>query len=531
MTFTSFPFLLFVAAVVLVYYLVPGRFQWCVLLLASLVFYWVNSRWLLLVLLAAAALTYGAGRAIYTVNDAGRRSLKEQGAALSREEKKLCKERTKKKAKRILLLGVLLDLGMLLFLKYHNFFAETSNSLLGRFGLTIPLHRLLLPLGISYYTLQAIAYMVDIYRGKYEPDRNFGKFLLFMSFFPQLIQGPIARHDQLARQLYAEHRFDYQRLCYGVQLMLWGWMKKLIIADRLAMPVDQIFNNSAQYSGLLVFFGAVCYGLQVYTDFSGGIDVARGFSQILGVELAENFRQPYFSRSIEEFWRRWHITLGAWLRDYVFYPLSLSKTFGNLGKKARKTFGTSFGKKLPAFLAMFIVYFLVGFWHGPSWKYIAFGVWNAVFIMSGILLKEFYEAARQKCGIREDAVTWRVFQMFRTFLICSMGRFFSRAGRLTTAVSMFASVFRNTRDLSFLLDGTLLTLGLDTANWFLLFIAVLVLFAVGLLHERGVRLREAIAAQPLIFRWGIYCAAVLALLVFGMYGPAYSKTAFIYEQF
>ena len=222
MTFTSLPFLLFVAAVILVYFLVPRRFQWCVLLIASLIFYWVNSHWLLLVLLAAAALTYGIGRAIWAVNDAGKRQLKEQGEALSREEKKLCKERTKKKAKRILLLGILLDLGMLLFLKYHNFFAETSNSLLGRFGLTIPLHSLLLPLGISYYTLQAIAYMVDISRNKYEPDRHFGKFLLFMSFFPQLVQGPIARHDQLAHQLYAEHRFDYERLCYGAQLMLWA---------------------------------------------------------------------------------------------------------------------------------------------------------------------------------------------------------------------------------------------------------------------------------------------------------------------
>lgn len=531
MAFISLPFLLFVAAVTLVYFLVPGRFQWVVLLAASYMFFWLNSERLILVLFANTAVTYLIARAIHSVNARSKQYLKDNAGALSGQEKRTLKEKARKKAGRILLLGIVLDLGTLLFLKYFNFFAATANRLLWHFGFKIHGLNLLLPLGISFYTLQAIAYMADVYRGKYEPDRHFGKFMLFMSFFPQIVQGPIARHNQLAHQLYEGHRFDYERMTRGIQLIVWGWMKKTVIADRIAVPTGVIFGGSGQFTGPVVLFGAICYGLQVYADFSGGMDIARGVAQILGIELELNFRQPYFSRSIEEFWRRWHITLGGWMRDYVFYPLSLSKAAGTLSKKARKLLGNAVGKKLPAFLAMFIVYFLVGFWHGANWTYIVYGLWNGVFIASGILLAEVYDKARNACRIDAESFTWRLFQMVRTFLLCSVGRIFSRAPQLETAMGMFRAMFKNWRDLSFLVDGTLVELGLDSANWILLAMAVAVLFAVDYLHEKDVRIREAIGRQNIIFRWIIYWSAILILLVFGIYGPAYSAAGFIYEQF
>ena len=279
---------------------------------------------------------------------------------------------------------------MLLFFKYFNFFSGNASGLLQRIGIPVvlPALDLMIPIGISFYTLQAIAYMTDVYRGKYRADKNFFKFMLFMSYFPQIVQGPIARYDFLANQLYEGRDMEYKRCTFGIQLILWGYIKKLVIADRLAVPVNEIFNNFNEYTGMLVLLAAIGYGLQVYADFSGGMDIARGVSQVFGIELQLNFKQPYFARSIEEFWRRWHITLGAWMKDYIFYPLSLSKLSGNIGKKARLLFGSSIGKKIPSFIAMFIVYFLVGFWHGAEWKYIFYGIWNGLFIMSGILCEE-----------------------------------------------------------------------------------------------------------------------------------------------
>ncbi|MBR2823420.1 MAG: MBOAT family protein [Clostridia bacterium] len=532
MTIVSLPFFLFTAAVVLVYYAVPKKIRWTVLLAGSSIFYALNSGWLALVLAGTSLLTFVMGWAVQKVLDASRADLK-AAEGLSREEKKKRKEAARKKARALMLTGVLADLAALLFLKYFNFFGSNLNRLLSALGTggRIPALNLLLPLGISFYTLQAMAYLIDVYRGKTAADRNPAKFMLFMSFFPQIVQGPIPRHSQLAHQLYEGHDFDYQRLCFGAQLMLWGIFKKIVIAERLSGPVQALFAADSAVTGPAVFLGACLYGLQVYTDFSGGMDIVRGVAQMLGIELELNFTQPYFASSVEDFWRRWHITMGAWMRDYIFYPLSLSKAFTNLSRKSRKVFGAFVGKRLPAFLAMFIVYFLVGLWHGADWKYIVYGVWNGVFITSGILLENAYAKARGLCGIDEGTVTWRAFRILRTFAIVSFGRYFSRADSLGHAMDLFRRTFIHWRDLSFLTDGTLLKWGLNTANWVLLAVCVLILFYVDARHEKGISFRRTIAAQALPFRWLIYIGAVLALLIFGCYGPEYSAASFIYERF
>ena len=373
--------------------------------------------------------------------------------------------------------------------------------------------------------------MTDVYRGKISADKNVAKFALFMSFFPQIVQGPIPRHKQLAHQLYEPHSFDYVRVCHGCQLMIWGWFQKLVIADRIAIPVDLIYNNYADYHGLIVFLAAAGYGLQVYADFQGGMDIARGFSQALGIELERNFNQPYFSHSIEEFWRRWHITLGSWMRDYVFYPLSLSKGFTAISRVSRKVLGGFVGKRLPPIMAMFIVYFLVGFWHGAEWKYIAYGVWNGIFIVAGILLPEAYQFICDALHIRREAFGWRAFQVFRTFCLCTLGRLFSRGTDLTAAFDMFRSIATQWWDISFLLDGTLKTLGLDAANWLLLILCIVGLYLIDAMHERGIHIREAIDRQHIVLRWLVYLLAIDAIIVFGMYGSGYDSASFIYEQF
>lgn len=532
MTFVEYSFFLFVAAVLLVYYLVPLKFRWIVLLAGSYVFYWLNSKWLVLVLLGTTLLTWLMGLWIQKENDRGAAYLRDH-TELTRDEQKEVKTRTKKKAKWIMALGILVTLAPLLFLKYFNFFGTNINRLFSAFhlGRPVPMLNLLLPLGISFYTLQAISYLVDVSRRKVQADRNPAKFMLFMSFFPQIVQGPIPRHSQLAKQLYEGHRFDYDQLRFGAQLALWGLFKKLVIAERVAVPVNYLFEHYSEYSGPIVFFAAVLYGLQVYTDFSGGMDIARGVAQMLGIELELNFKQPYYATSIEDFWRRWHITMGSWMKDYVFYPLSLSKAFSSLSRKSRKVLGQYMGKRLPAFLAMFIVYFCVGFWHGPEWKYVAFGIWNGLFIMISILLEKAYIKGRTLCRINENTVTWRWFRVLRTLIVVSFGRFFTRSNNLHAAIAMFGRAFRNWRDITFITNGTLLKTGLNNANWILLILLLFLLFYVDYKHEHNVSFRKVIARQHFVFRWTIYIIAVLAILIFGCYGPEYNAASFIYEQF
>lgn len=516
-------------AVAAIYFALPLRIRWVALLVGSLVFYFLNSGWLLLVMLATTLVTYLLGLAMQTIKDRSAGVLSSK--RLQKSDRKRVRMETKRRCKPLLVIGVLFDAGMLLYLKYYNFFAENANALLGDKGAGLPHINLLLPLGISFYTLQAIAYLVDVYRGKTTADRNFAKFALFMSYFPQIVQGPIPRYKKLAKQLVEGHEFDYTRLCHGCQLIIWGFFQKLVIADRIAPAVNMVYDNHANYHGLIVFLAAAGYGLQVYADFQGGMDIARGFSEVVGIELDLNFSQPYFSRSIEEFWRRWHITLGAWMRDYVFYPLSLSKLFTSIGKGSRKVLGDFVGKRMPPILAMFIVYFLVGFWHGAEWKYIAYGVWNGIFIVAGILLPEFYAFMCRTMGIDKERFGWRLFQVLRTFCICSLGRLFSRGTDLAASFDMFRSIGTEWWDLSFLLDGKLLTLGIDMANWILLIAAIGVLYFVDRLHEQGFKIREAIDRQHIVLRWAIYILAIDAIIVFGIYGPGYDSASFIYEQF
>lgn len=531
MSFTSFYFIIFIALVLFVYFATPKRYQWIVLLIASYIFFMICSKYLLLVHLLSVVITYVCAQLIYKRNLKNETILDEKANSLTKKEIKELKVQLKKKSKGIMWIGVFIVLGTLVFLKYYNFFAEYTNRILVIGDVQLPIFNLILPIGISFYTLQEISYIVDVQRGKYEPDSNIFKFMLFMSYFPQIVQGPIARYNKLAWQLYEGHKFDFRRLCFGSQLILWGFFKKLVIADRLAIPVDTLFSHANRYEGPILFLGAVFYGLQVYADFSSGMDIARGFSEIIGIELELNFEQPYFAKSIEEFWRRWHITLGAWMRDYVFYPLSLSKSFGKLGGFIRRHGMISLGNKFPSFLSMFIVYFFVGFWHGAKWTFIVYGVWNGIFIASSIILADTYKKMRSKCRIDEKSKDWILFQMIRTFIICSFGRIFSRAGDMHTAVYMFKSIFTKWYKLNIFADGRLSSLGLDKDNWYLVLIALVFMLFIDYLHERGVQIRKTLLEQSLIVRWCIIYFAIMAVVIWGVYGVGYDSATFIYAQF
>ncbi|HOB20919.1 MAG TPA: MBOAT family O-acyltransferase, partial [Candidatus Atribacteria bacterium] len=246
-------------------------------------------------------------------------------------------------------------------------------------------------MGISFYTFQTMGYIIDVYRGKHPAERNFFKLALFVSFFPQLIQGPISRFSDLAQTLYKEHSFDSRNISFGIQRILWGYFKKVVLADRILVAVNTLIKNPDTYQGAYVLIGMLFYAYQLYADFTGGIDITIGIAQVLGIEVKENFHRPYFSKNIVEYWRRWHITMGTWFRDYLFYPLSVSKPMLNISKHSRRLFGEALGKRIPVYLSTFIVWFATGIWHGASWNFIVWGLMNCVVILISQELKPFYD--------------------------------------------------------------------------------------------------------------------------------------------
>lgn len=532
MSLVSVKFFAFFLCVFLAYFLMPLRRRWIVLLVGSYIFYMVSSVRMTVFLLLTTLTTFYAAKRLGRLNEETAVYLAEHKKELDREGKKQYKAQQAGKKKQVLLAAVLWNIGILCVLKYTGFVFDSVNKVFEFAGGSriLPGIGWMLPLGLSFYTFQAVGYVIDVYRGKYAPDESLPRYMLFVSFFPQIIQGPISRHDQLAHQLYEGHRFDYTQVTMGIQLILWGIIKKIVLADRLALVADMVFDNYLNYAGLTMFVAAAVYGVQVYADFSGGMDMVRGIGQIFGVDMVLNFERPYFAKSLAEFWRRWHITLGSWMRDYVFYPVSLSKRFSRLGKKTRKWFGNQTGKMIPTFLAMFLTFMLVGIWHGAAWKYVAYGFWNAAIISASILLEPVYKKAADFCHINTESTAWKLFSMVRTFLLCSLGRFFSRGLSLRSALTMMKSFF-TVWNPEVLTNGTFLTMGLTGRDWLVVFFMLLVLLIIGLIQERGVRIRESLARSPLVIRWAFYMGAVIFLLLFGMYGPGYSAAEFVYQQF
>ena len=527
MSFFSLIFLAFLAILVIVYFRIPKRFQWICLLIASYVFYLWGGKWQALIfLLTTTATVFLGGLAMDRIQGGIRLPDNADKAA-----KKQAKEAAQKRKKRVMVLIIVINLFLLGLVKYAAFIITSVNGLLAE-GSAIPVPSIIVPLGISFYTFQSLGYIIDVYRGKVKADRNFFKFALFVSYFPQIVQGPISRYGQLAHQLYEEHSFDYKRVRFGAERMLWGFFKKIVIADRIAILVDHVFGNYAQngYAGLTVFIGVLLYSIQIYVDFASGMDIAIGISQIFGIEQVENFRQPFMAKSVADFWRRWHITLGAWMKEYVFYPIALSKPFNRMGKSLRKVFGTKAGKIIPTSIASFIVFLLVGVWHGASWNFVVYGVYQAIFVSTHTLFDGLYAKMRKGCHVNEESVSWKIFQILRTVLIITIGRYLTRATSFTQAWDMWGATFKQFNPWV-IFDGTLFNLGLSPANFVLMIVLIAVVFIVDFCHERGIRFRERIDRTDIVFRWFLYFVLLFGIIIFGIYGPGYSAGNFIYQGY
>ena len=518
MSYTSIAFFLFLGIVAVLYFVVPKNRRWIILLAASYAFYGAVSLKLMLFLLFTTITTFLSAHHI--------KRAEASPDDLAPDERKTQQIRIKHRKRRRLALCLVVNIGILVFFKYANFAVSSLSAL---FGLSVGGLNLIVPLGISFYTFQSAGYVIDVYRGKVAPDTNLAKYALFVSFFPQIVQGPIGRYDALAPQLYAGHDWDAIRAKDAIQIMLWGLFKKLIIADRAAVLVNQVFSDYTAYSGAIMFVAVLCYSVMIYCDFSGGIDISIGAAKLLGIELEPNFRRPFFADSVADFWRRWHITLGSWLRDYLFYPISLSKPMGRFSRLCRKRFGNDVGKLIPACTATFIVYLVVGAWHGAGWKYTAFGLYNSVIITSSLFLEALYSRWRGRFTFT-DGKTYHVFRVLRTLLLVCLGRYFTRAGSFRAALSMLKTTFTSFGVRS-LTDGTLLRLGLTGVDFIILGASLVVLFAADGATERGVDIKSRLDRKPFALQWFVILAALCAIVFLGIYAGGYIDTEFIYAQF
>ena len=541
MTYTSLNYIFFVLATALVYFVLPfKKYRWTVLLAASIFFYCTWSYQLGAFMLFTTLSTYLIALWLNRVSVKSKAVLKEHKSEWSRDDKKKYKNKTKVRMRLVMTLALLLNFGILAFLKYYNFFAGSLNDILGAFSLdfSAPSLKLILPLGISFYTFQSMGYIVDVYREKTAPQKNPLKLLLFVSFFPQIIQGPISIYDQLAVQLFEGHDFDFTRFKHGCELIMWGFFKKLVIADRAVIAITAVTADYNKFGGTTLTFTVLLYALQLYADFSGGIDISRGVAQIFGVDMIDNFKRPYFSRSINEYWRRWHISLGAWLKNYLFYPVAMSNAFITASKKMK---GTRFGKTaagahiskvLPTSVASLIVFLVVGIWHGASWKYVAFGAWNGMIIMVSILLEPLFISAKDKLHIKDTNIPFMLFQMFRTFLIVLVGYVFDVAPSFSQAMRTFWLFFTNQ---NFKLGYSQISdLGLGKKDYLVVLIGGLIIFIASIIQERaknGLDIRHMLDQKPFILRFALLFVALISIVVFGIYGSGYSAADFVYAQF
>lgn len=511
MSLTSLLFSIFFALSLIIYYIIPKKFQWLALLLFSLVFFVLSS--------TPYTLVYPA---ISIISAALCTRWISQGKV----------ENNRRKVKIALMLGVVINVGILALLKYNGFVINNVNRIvpLVHISIKLPPLDLAAPIGISFYTFTVVGYLLDTYWGIIEPQPSLLKTALFVGYYPQLTSGPITRHGEMGGQFSQGHKFDYETVTFGLQRMLWGVFKKLVISARLGIVVDTVYADTELYSGLYIWLAAALFMFQLYTDFSGCMDIIIGASECYGIVLPENFRTPFFSRSVQEFWQRWHITLGAWMRDYILYPVLRTKVWRKLTKWTRAHLGKKAAKQLPSYLGMLCVWLLMGLWHGGGWKYIlGQGLWFWAMIVLSQIFEPVFRKIISILRINTNCFSWHLFQSLRVFvLVCVGNMFFRLSGLIPTLLVMKAGLHWNPW---IFVDGSMFQLGLDRPNFTLMLLCLGVLLTVSCLQEGGKSVRQRLAEQNLVFRWIVLFALLIGIVLFGMYGPGYDAQSFIYQGF
>lgn len=495
MLFNSYSFLVFFPIVVIIYYLLPKKVSYLWLLAASYYFYmgW-NAKYALLLLLSTT-ITYISGILLQWMMD---------------------RHPDNVAAKKWIVAGSFAsNLAILFFFKYFNFTVESLNAVLQHTSLPAVNRSLdvLLPVGISFYTFQALGYTVDVYRGEIRAERNFFRYALFVSFFPQLVAGPIERSKNLLNQLRTPQKFDYRRMCDGLLLMIWGYFLKLVIADRISIFVDNVYANVGIYDGKYLLLASVLFAFQIYCDFAGYSTIAIGAAEVMGYQLMENFNSPYLSQSVSEFWRRWHISLSSWFKDYLYIPLG-----GNRKGKVRK------------YINIMIVFLVSGLWHGANWSYVVWGGLNGLYQVIGAIFTPVREKMKKTIRVKKNALPLMVLYMAITFVFVDFAWIFFRADTMQHAFGVIGSIL-HMNDPQLLANGTLYDFGLSKPNFVVLGVALVILLFADICKYRGIVVRRKILESNIVIRWTVTITAILGILVFGIWGSGYSATNFIYFQF
>ncbi|MFW5737139.1 MAG: MBOAT family O-acyltransferase [Halanaerobium sp.] len=489
MIFNSIQFLIFFVVVVSTYFLINSKYRWILLLAASYYFYmsW-NPTYILLIVLS---------------------TIVDYFASL-----KMAEQENKEKRKKYLLLSLFVNLGLLFFFKYYGFFNNSVSSVVRAFNMNLglPNFDLLLPVGISFYTFQTLSYTLDVYRGDKEAEKHFGIFALYVSFFPQLVAGPIERSTRLLPQFRKKIDFDSARVASGLQLMLWGYFKKVVVADRLALYVNGVYNNLEGLRGITLILATVFFAFQIYCDFSGYSSIAIGAARVMGFDLMTNFRRPYFAKSIPEFWRRWHISLSTWFKDYLYIPLG-----GNRVSKIRYYFN------------LFITFLVSGLWHGAAWTFVIWGALHGFYQIISISTVQFRKNIKDKIGLSNLPTLNKWWQILATFALVNFGWIFFRANSFSDAIYVVNNLFVSlgTQLSSWQnLKAAVVGYGLNQYELILAFAVILIMEIVHLMQRQG-SVREFLNQKPLFLRWAAYYGLVIIILAFGVYGEA----EFIYFQF
>lgn len=515
MNLYSIQFVLFLIIALVCYYTVCKEKQWICLLAANLVFYFWTGSVNMIFILATSVSTWIGSRYFQKCTEDYKKIKKD--ADIAPEEKKRQKKIFDRR-KQIFFWGVIcLNFGILGYLKYWKVLTGNTAGLL-------------LPLGISFYTFQSIGYLIDTYNGKYESEGNFFKYLTFVSFFPQLIQGPINRYDAMSSQISAKHTFEVERTKRALLQIGFGTLKKYAIANLTAEMVSLLLDKPERnYPGCIIVFGILLYSLYQYADFSGGIDMVLGVAKLFGIEMKPNFRQPYFATSLADFWRRWHISLGNWMRDYVFYPFALTKPIKNLGKWSNKKFGKHIGRVLPAALGNILVFFLVGLWHGAQWNYILWGLYNGIVIAASDFLAPVYAWLNEKLHIPVESKIFHLFRIARTFLIVNIGWYFDR-------IESMDNLWRSVRNTLFYFDihrfnsvRVSVFVNIPPRTYIIVALAGLIVLINSILCECQKDTYEILHNRNIVLRWGVYL--IMIVLIWMSFTCTSITGGFMYANF
>ena len=523
MSFTTVQFAIFFAVVFLAYYALPRKWQWPLLLVASYGFYSAAAPACLVYLFATTLVTYLGAFAIDANLKKQKAYIKARGASLSRDEKKSYKAGQEKKRKLVVALVAIFVLGLLGVFKYSAFFLENIKwfaRCMGRGNISLTIS-LMLPIGLSFYIFQSLGYCIDVYREEVPSERNFFKHALFVSYFPQVLQGPIGNYGRLAPQFFAGHDFDYEKVVFGAQRIAWGLFKKFMIANMIVDCINPVWSNVGDYPGFICWAAILfLYSIQLYADFSGYMDIACGCSQMLGVNLDENFQTPYFAKSIAEFWRRWHITLGEWFKNYLFYPLLRSEWNNSLRKKLSSSTPKHIANAIPTALALFIVWVLIGLWHGAAWSYVLYGLFHGSFIIIGVLLDplyaHFHSSFPRLCASR----IYSLFQILRTFSIVTIGYAIFKPADLSATYEIMRQMF------SAIDGGGIYQIQYTLHHSFIkVFCWIAFMLVVDVIHYTKPKgtIRAWVHNLHWYVRWPVYILGIWLVIFYGLYGSGFEQ--------